>query len=72
MTQPVVQTEPTVDFREYVNEPGSRQLVRRIVQTPKLALTMDAVGIRAKTLTHDCTYPWTTVSCATNVPRAKT
>ncbi len=76
-------TPPTVDFREYVNAPWSREQIRRLQQLPPVkegeprrpfppvTLTHDAVGILAKSAENVCIYPWGTVACATNVPRAK-
>lgn len=63
--------EPCVDFREYVCLPGTRTMVRRITGGKDLALTYDAIGVRAKTPGNDVTYPWGVISQATDVPRAK-
>ncbi len=72
-----VSLRPTVDFAQYVAEPGTRIQTRRITARdeeegkPAIALTMDTVGIRAKCGPHDVTYPWNVVAQATNVPRGK-
>lgn len=72
-----LELRPTVDFAQYVAEPGTRVQTRRIVAREAdperrllaIALTMDPIGIRAKTGDYDVTYPWGVVAQATNVPR---
>lgn len=63
--------KPTVHFKEYVEAPGSRDQVRRIVASDKLTLSMDSIGVRVRTGDYDDTYPWAVIAKAANVPRAK-
>ncbi len=71
------QIRPTVDFAQYVAEPGTRIQTRRLVAREasegKLAivLTMDPIGVRAKCGDWDVVYPWGVIAQATNVPRGK-
>lgn len=57
----------SVDFREYVNPPGSRETVQRITQNEKISLVRDAVGVTAKVEDQESLYPWSVIKQANNV-----
>lgn len=72
-----LELRPTVDFAQYVAEPGTRTQTRRIVareadperKVLAISLTMDPIGVRARMGDFDVTYPWGVIAQATNVPR---
>ncbi len=69
--------QPTVDFREYVLQPGTRQEVRRVIQgmpptgCPDVALTEVPAGVRFKCEGIDGIWPWSVIRGVVNVPVAK-